>query len=155
MGDGPAICRKCREHPGGCRHPLRGSLRLVSTRREIRALHHSLGNTRHSFQIPDWGLGLISAAVPTLLGFLAKRRDGTQRRWAKWLFLLSGPLFFLITFTIIASHLRVGARQDNLTHWAVASFILLVWVFLALNVNTFAPHRYYRDRLCECYLAVP
>jgi hypothetical protein len=32
---------------------------------------------------------------------------------------------------------------------------LVLWATLFLNINTFAPHRYYRERLCECYLAVP
>ncbi|GAA5127396.1 hypothetical protein JIN84_08755 [Luteolibacter yonseiensis] len=104
----------------------------------------------------EWVAGVISAIMPTILGLLARRRNGTQRKWAKMLFLLTGPLFFLTTLTIIARHMGVGGVEAaHQGEWIIGGLGLLAWVFLALNVNTFALHRYYRERLCECYLAVP
>lgn len=103
----------------------------------------------------EWMIAAIAALIPTLLGWFSKRKDGSTRRWATILFFLTGPIFFLITFTVIASHLGVGAKGDDLRVWALVSLALLAWIFLALNINTISLHHYYRDRLCECYLAVP
>lgn len=103
---------------------------------------------------PEVAVAIISALIPTLLGLFSKRKDGSSRKWVRLLFLLTGPLFFLITFTIIASHVGVGSRDANVRAWAILTVVLLLWMFLALNINTISLHQYYRDRLCECYLAV-
>ena len=134
---------------------LCGSFLWVETYESFRSSDPTIHFSKMLPAVPDWVVGLLSALVPTLLGLLSKRKDGTPRRWAKWLFLLTGPLFILITFTIIASYLGVGTRVENFQAWMIGSALLLAWIFLALNINTFALHRYYRDRLCECYLAVP
>ena len=110
-----------------------------------------------SFEIPEW-LGVVMAAIiPIAFGALSKRKDGSPRKWAEALFFLTGPLFFLITFLIFASQLGVAKAETPPfpVIWAWVTGIIIIWAFLCLNINTFAPHRYYRDRLCECYLAVP
>lgn len=104
---------------------------------------------------PDWLVGLVSGLFPAIFGALTKRKDGTVRKWAQWLFYITGPLFFLFAFLIFASHLGVGSQGDAGTLWPCVTLVLVAWAFLFLNINTFAPHRYYRNRLCECYLAVP
>ncbi len=131
---------------------------------------------------PKWLVTALSGLVPALFGALMKRRDGSVRKWAQWLFYLTGPVFFLLTFLMFASSLGVHEARAKATPpadqpgslfiwpffnlgsllsqtrellvWGVVSLFLLLWSFLCLNINTFAPHRYYRDRLCECYLAV-
>jgi len=107
--------------------------------------------------IPEW-LGGVLAAIPAIVtGALSKRKDGSSRKWAEALFYLTGPLFFLLTFLIFSSNLGVGqqGQEGNLLVWGTITTALLIWAFLCININTFAPHRYYRDRLCECYLAIP
>lgn len=109
-------------------------------------------------EIPDWLTGILAGVVPLILGWLSRRNDGSARRWAEMLFFLTGPLFFLLTFLIFASHLGVGEKhmtRDAWLGWGIVTAILLARAFFFQNINTFAPHRYYRDRLCECYLAVP
>ncbi|MDF1738633.1 MAG: hypothetical protein P1U86_05700 [Verrucomicrobiales bacterium] len=124
--------------------------------------YESLTTWLVSFQIfpkiPEWLGGVLASILPIAFGALSKRKDGSSRKWAEVLFYFTGPLFFLFTFLIFASHLGVDGRDisnSTLVIWAIATTILLLWAFLCLNINTFAPHRYYRDRLCECYLAAP
>jgi hypothetical protein len=121
------------------------------------ALREMFATSRQLPKVPEWLGGLLAAAVPTLFGILAKRKDGSSRKWAECLFYLTGPLFFILAFAIFASHLGVGsnASAHSLHIWAIVTAALLIWAFVCLNINTFAPHRYYRDRLCECFLAVP
>lgn len=110
------------------------------------------------FKMPEWLVGILASTVPIAFGSLSKRKDGSSRRWAEFLFYLTGPLFFLLAFLIFASQLGVGETQldsDFPVIWARITVGLILWAFVCLNINTFAPHRYYRDRLCECYLAVP
>lgn len=109
-------------------------------------------------KLPEWLGGALAAILPIAFGALSKRKDGSPRKWAEFLFYLTGPLFFLLTFVIFASHMGVGGEDlpDKFPAvWFWGTVGLLLWAFLCLNINTFAPHRYYRDRLCECYLAVP
>jgi len=109
-------------------------------------------------EIPEWLGGILASIVPIAFGTLSKRKDGSTRKWAEILFYLTGPLFFLLTFLIFASQLGVGGGKlpaEFPSAWAWVTIGLIVWAFLCLNINTFAPHRYYRDRLCECFLAVP
>lgn len=108
--------------------------------------------------IPEWLTGILASLVPIAFGSLSKRKDGSSRKWAEFLFYLSGPLFFLLAFLIFASQLGVGDSKlpnEIPVLWASVTIGLILWAFVCLNINTFAPHRYYRDRLCECYLAVP
>ena len=107
---------------------------------------------------PEWLGGILVSIVPIAFGSLSKRKDGTSRKWAEVLFYLTGPLFFLLAFLILSSQLGVGGTKHTaafLCTWACITGGLILWAYLCLNINTFAPHRYYRDRLCECYLAVP
>ena len=108
-------------------------------------------------KVPEWTGGLLASIVPIVFGVTSKKGDGSPRRWSAMLFYLTGPLFFLLTFLIFASHLGIGARDVSegvLGSWLGVTVALILWAFLGLNINVFAPHRYYRDRLCECYLAL-
>lgn len=72
------------------------------------------------------------------------------------LFILTGPLLLLFVFLLVANKLGL-ARGDSAT-WPAPAVLgaalgLAVWDWLFVNINTLAPHRYYRNRLCECYLA--
>jgi patatin-like phospholipase len=103
---------------------------------------------------PEFLVGLLAAIVPAIFGALTRRKDGSTRTWAQALFYLTAPAFFLFAFLIFASNLGVGGRQPSDLTWpAIASGVLVVWAWFFVNINAFAPHGYYRDRLCECYLA--
>ncbi|HEX8310422.1 MAG TPA: hypothetical protein VF614_03825 [Chthoniobacteraceae bacterium] len=107
---------------------------------------------------PELLVTALLSGVPAIFGALMKRKDGSVRPWAQWLFLLTAPAFFLIAFLVFASNLGVGGKTGpqmwDLAWAGVITAALLLWAFAFLNINTFAPHRYYRDRLCECYLAM-
>jgi hypothetical protein len=117
-----------------------------------------LNDFQFRYTPPEWLTGVLATLVPIAFGSLSKRKDGSSRKWAEFLFYLTGPLFFLLAFLIFASQLGVGGNQLPVEYrviWAWITVGLILWAFVCLNINTFAPHRYYRDRLCECYLAVP
>jgi hypothetical protein len=106
-----------------------------------------------TWQPPEWLAGFLAAAIPAVFGALVRRKDGSTRGWAQVLFHLTMPAFFLVAFCIVASQLGLGSREPTSYFWpAVVSIALGVWAWLFVNINAFAPHGYYRDRLCECYL---
>ncbi len=106
------------------------------------------------WKAPDFLIAALGVLAPAVFGALSKRRDGTVRVWAKLLFHVTAPAFFLAAFLIFASHLGVGgAASPNLWLAALPSAALLVWAFAFVDINLFSLHNYYRDRLCECYLA--
>lgn len=102
----------------------------------------------------------VFAGVPVVLATLG--------RWLKtpWLrgmmlkaFILSGPVFYVFVIFLVAIKLGLGSPDRN-GEWpvlwtAVAFMVLLLWSLFGVNLNMLSPHRYYRARLCECYLAVP
>ena len=126
---------------------------------------------------PDWlkksGKGdastLATGGVVSLaLGFLAKwitpRLPFIGTLFLK-LFILSGPVLALLIFLATCHQLGMGTAKQGvkvslfglqaLPLWQVilaASVLVMLWTWLFVNVNTLAPHRYYRDKLCECYL---
>lgn len=121
------------------------------------SIRNRLANLDFRYTPPEWLTGVLAILVPIAFGSLSKRKDGSPRKWAEALFYLTGPLFFLLAFLIFASQLGVGGNQlptEFPMNWAWITVGLILWAFVCLNINTFAPHRYYRDRLCECYLAV-
>lgn len=98
------------------------------------------------------GLGFSSAA-----GYIAMKlkEAGWVKKLASLAFLISGPALLSWVF------LAVGWRLMTLTPdaawpWkpvASVTVVLAAWGWLGVNVNTYSPHGYYRNRLCECYLA--
>lgn len=53
---------------------------------------------------------------------------------------------------------KLGLARGDAATWPApvvlgAALGLAAWNWLCVNINTLAPHRYYRNRLCECYLA--
>lgn len=99
-------------------------------------------------------VSMIGAVAPFLFGLLAARlRPGRGKKVAEVLFSLSGPFFLFLVF------LFAGRRVlDGTWEWsslAIAAGLLTVWGWGLVDINTFSPHGFYRNRLCECYLAVP
>ncbi len=68
-----------------------------------------------------------------------------------FLFLLSGPVFFLCLY-IVTTQLLFNV--DSWSPWVTALSVLGVLLFwAALNLNAFSPHQFYRRQLVKCYLA--
>ncbi len=125
------------------------------------ALREWLPAKLHGFALTEKTTAAIFAAVPVVLATLG--------RWFKtpWIqgllmksFLLSGPVFYAFVTFFVAIKLGLGA-PDRGGNWTaimvvfVITVVLLLWSFFGVDLNMLSPHRYYRARLCECYLAVP
>ena len=153
----------------------------------------------------DQALVWISGAASLLLGpaALKVKKSVWLKKTLLTLFLLSGPIFFLLVFLFVGTRLltpsgaapaRLVSSTNQLTipngppvtnavvetngsapvrstkapDAAIASALprwswgwvagifggLVVWGWFFVDLNTLAPHRYYRARLCECYLAM-
>jgi hypothetical protein len=108
-------------------------------------------------------MSAIMAAIPVILGaFGYIVRTSWIRNLIMKAFIISGPLFYGFVILYVSMQLGVGAdfaSQPGLrTMWfgALAIVALMVlWSLFLVNLNTLALHRYYRSRLCECYMAVP
>jgi len=103
--------------------------------------------------------GLAGAVLAVLAGWLAPKW-ARLRGLAVKLFILSGPLFLLLVFLLVGNRLGlarkdVGSTPSELWNPLVLTWIVIgltAWDWFCININTLAPHRFYRNRLCECYL---
>lgn len=92
-----------------------------------------------------------------VLGFLATwitPRLPMLRTLALKLFILSGPVLMLLAFLVVCHRLGMGTGQVVWTpvQVGVGTALIALWGWGFVNINTLAPHRYYRNKLCECYL---
>ena len=83
----------------------------------------------------------------------ARLKSGTGKNNFIGLFALSGPVLLFLIFLLAGERLLFG-------HWSggvvsLAAGALALWGFLLVDVNNLSPRAYYRDRLCDCYLAAP
>jgi hypothetical protein len=114
----------------------------------------------HGFAPSEKVVSGIFATIPILL---AAAGHIFKTEWLKKLllraFVLSGPVFYFFIILWVSIHLGLGdpGGKGEWTARAVALVALLwtLWSLFGVNMNTLALHRYYRARLCECYLAVP
>jgi hypothetical protein len=104
--------------------------------------------------LPMWLTGLGGTLMAALAGWLGPKWP-RLRSLAVKLFILSGPLLLLLVFLLVGNRLGIaregGGAWDSIWVGAV-TLGLVAWGWFCVNVNTLAPHRYYRNRLCECYL---
>jgi hypothetical protein len=106
--------------------------------------------------LPTSVTGVAGAALAALAAWLTPRWP-RLRALAARLLVLSGPLLLLFVFLLVANQMGLvrapgdGVPWDPLrVFWVTLG--LTTWAWVCVNINTLAPHRYYRDRLCECYL---
>lgn len=97
------------------------------------------------------------------LGYLASRKTTTSggdrgKAWRIVAF-LSGPCLYLLVFFATGYHLMMNSLPGELaahawSPWWVAGIAvaMLAWAWGSVDVNTYSPHGYYRDRICECFL---
>lgn len=119
---------------------------------------------------------LATGALPFLSAYGAHILAAWKRiqKIALGLFVLSGPAFFLSVFFAAGDRLGLGAALPHHNYWTfpaclghllpalqvhadalwllAVALLLLIWGWFLVNINTTSPHRYYRNRLCECYL---
>ncbi len=129
--------------------------------------HEALRTWLAGWQAGGYSLEAVAGLVPaTLTGAagaaLAVVGAGLAPHWPRLralvvrLFILSGPLLLLFIFLLVGNGLglvRSGGARWEATPVLGLALGLAVWDWLFVNINTLAPHRYYRNRLCECYLA--
>lgn len=129
--------------------------------------HEGLRTWLAGWQAGGGKLGSVAELLPASLTGVAGAALAALGAWLTphWprlralvvrLFILTGPLLLLFVFLLVANKLGLG-RGDTAT-WPAPVVLgvalgLTVWDWLFVNINTLAPHRYYRNRLCECYLA--
>lgn len=98
--------------------------------------------------------GLFFSSVT---GYISMKLEepGWKKKVTNFAFLVSGPALMLWVFLSVGWRLMTHTPDSSWSWQSVASVaaVLAVWGWLGVNVNTYSPHEYYRNRLCECYLA--
>jgi hypothetical protein len=98
----------------------------------------------------------VASALPFLFGAATAF---FQRPWIHQLmvrmFILSGPVFYGSAALFVSLKLGVTSGKAVWPWWLVllVAVFWLVWSCWFIDINSLGPHGYYRDRLCECYLA--
>jgi hypothetical protein len=83
-------------------------------------------------------------------------KTGRLQKFFSWLLVLSGPILYVWVILFVGA--KLGLTGLSQWHWLVvlvATAALLIWSVFFVDINSGGPHGYYRDRLCECYLARP
>lgn len=132
-------------------------------------LRNCLDSTNPNYPGDSWKdvKARILELVPASAAALAGTALAAASRWLgpKWprlralavkLFILTGPVLFLFVFLLVGN--RLGIVRDGEAVWSfwgvfATTVLLALWDSLCVNINTLAPHRFYRGRLCDCYLA--
>lgn len=98
----------------------------------------------------------IASALPFLFGTATAF---FQRPWIHQLmvrmFILSGPVFYGCVALFVGLKLGVTTGKAEWPWWLIllVAVCWLIWSCWFIDINSLGPHGYYRDRLCECYLA--
>ncbi len=114
---------------------------------------------RQGFAVKSGDAWLIAlgAVVTTVLTTYASRHPRKARSlgWLMNAGLLVGPLLYLLVYFGVGYRMIFMPVAEGGWHWCcvlVVTVLLLAWAWFLVDVNTYSPHGYYRDRLCECYL---
>ena len=97
----------------------------------------------------------ILGVLPFLSGIaMSVLKTGRLQKLFSWLLVLSGPILYAWVILFVGA--KLGLTGQSQWHWLVvlvATAALLIWSVFFVDINSGGPHGYYRDRLCECYLA--
>lgn len=109
----------------------------------------------HSIALSGEAVAGIATVITTIFAaWQAKKgKGGGSGKLAK-LAILAGPVLYAVVYLGVGYRLMVATAGD---HWpwetvAIVTAALLAWAWLVVDVNTYSPHGYYRDRLAECYI---
>lgn len=114
------------------------------------------GDTRALLLAAAAGAGPFLAAALQYLGKIA----GYFRKFFLVLLVLSGPVFFFVTFLVLCDVFVVRSDILVIFGWTTSRTVAL-WVLFAvvsfyaiflININFTSPHRYYRFQLSRTYL---
>ncbi len=102
---------------------------------------------------------LLGVSAVATLGVLASKVNvGGKLGWLlQKLAILAGPLLYLFVFYSVGYRLMFAEPVDQ-WHWSYVlgtATIMVLWGWWLVDINTYSPHGYYRDRLAECYLIRP
>ncbi len=101
-------------------------------------------------------MGLVGILATAILGAAASKSSAGGRLgpWLKKLAILSGPVLYLFVYFGSGYRMMFASPGQAWSEGWVAfiALLMLVWAWLCVNVNTYSPHGYYRDRLSRCYL---
>lgn len=105
------------------------------------------------------GEGLVAvfggSLTVVLTAVAAKLKSkGTFAGWLRKLAILSGPAFALFVYFSVGHRLFIatGSAQWPWESVFFATLAILIWASCFVDVNTYSPHGYYRDRLSDCYV---
>jgi hypothetical protein len=98
-----------------------------------------------------FGLSLTVALCALASKLKLRSKSGS---WITTLAVLSGPLFYLFVYFGVGHRLMFETGAGRWPwHWVLlATLLITLWAWWFVDVNTYSPHGYYRDRLSECYL---
>ncbi len=113
------------------------------------------GHSLRSWINPRSVIAAVTTLAPFVFGLSAARsKKQTTKKWTTFLFALSGPLLALVVFLVVGNR-TVGSHAIWSVRWvAIGTGLLTLWGWVFVDINQFSPHAYYRNRLCECYLAL-
>ena len=107
------------------------------------------------WQPTDKIISAILAILPFLSGIaMSVLKSGRIQKFFSSLLVISGPLLYVWTILYVGAQL--GLTGHGQWSWVIvsgATVLLLIWSIFLVDINSGGPHGYYRDRLCECYLA--
>jgi len=119
------------------------------------ALRRHLGGPLSAFLSQE----AVVAVVGALPFVSAAATAMFKRQWIKnlsvRLLFFSGPLLYVWLILFVGAKLGLTGDHAEWQWWAVSivTALVLFWSWLFVDINSGGPHGYYRDRLCECYLA--
>lgn len=102
---------------------------------------------------------VAGVSLTVIFGALAARLKGKGKSGAllQIATFVAGPLLCLFVYLGVGYRLLTSNSAENWPWWAVVAVLaaLALWSMFLVNVNTYSPHNYYRDRLSDCYLRYP
>lgn len=94
--------------------------------------------------------------VTIVLATLASKVNptGSAGKWLRILALICVPALCLFAYFAVGHRMLIASGAD---HWpwpcvTGVTLAILIWARWCLDVNTYSPHGYYRDRLSDCYM---
>jgi Patatin-like phospholipase len=118
-------------------------------------LRRHLGGPLSAFLSQEVVVALIGALPFISAAATAMFKQQWIKNLSARLLFFSGPLLYVWIILFVGAKLGLTGDHVEWQWWAVSivTALLLFWSWLFVDINSGGPHGYYRDRLCECYLA--
>jgi hypothetical protein len=121
----------------------------------LEALCKHLGDPFSHFLSQEVVVALIGALPFLFAAATAIFRQQWTKNLSVRLLFFSGPLLYVWVILFVGAKLGLTGDRPQWLWWVIGivTVLLLLWSWLFVDINSGGPHGYYRDRLCECYLA--